>query len=55
MNTKQKNGLTKTGFSRAGFASRSHFKECVMGKLTCYYEEIDSEVKTLCSCYQPTS
>lgn len=49
---KQKNGFTKIGFSRAGFAACSHYKECDMGKDPCFYENIDPEVKEYCFCYQ---
>jgi hypothetical protein len=52
MNNNSKAGFTKTGFSKAGFAACSHFNECLMGKLSCYYEKIDPEVKEYCFCYQ---
>lgn len=52
MDDKQRTGFTKTGFSKSGFAACSHFNECKMGRLPCYYEEIDPEVKEYCACYQ---
>lgn len=52
MSKELKAGYTKTGFSKAGFAACSHYDECLMGKLSCFYADIDPEVKEYCFCYQ---
>lgn len=43
--------FTKTGFSKAGFACCGHWQYCDLGKGSCFYSEIDPEVKNYCACY----
>lgn len=52
MENQQKSGFTNTGFSKSSFAACGHWTICNMGKLRCYYEEIDPEVMLYCACYQ---
>lgn len=49
---KSRVGFTKTGFSKSGFVACSHYKNCEMGRLFCYYKDIDPEVELHCYCFQ---
>lgn len=48
----QRGGYTLSGFSKAGFSACSRWKDCSMGRLTCALDELDSEAKNYCRCFQ---
>jgi hypothetical protein len=45
-------GTTKTGYSKNGFSCCGFHYICNLGRLECYHDKEDPEVKEYCSCYQ---
>lgn len=50
--TTTKTGVTATGFSRSSFGCCARHHLCEMGRKSCYYEDKDPEVLTLCAAYR---
>lgn len=48
----QRGGYTISGFSKAGFAACSRWKDCNMGRLTCALDDLDSDAKNYCRSFQ---
>lgn len=50
--TRERAGFTKLGFTKASFSCCGHFSFCNMGKGDCFWGTLDPEAKEYCNCYQ---
>lgn len=50
--TKTTGSTTVTGFSRNGFGCCARHMLCEMGKKSCYYAELDTELPMLCAAFK---